>query len=149
MSNKFPGSPPIPRDLTRDMELFLRWVQETLEIGTTNRGGEGSTFITKDVLVNTLENLSTEQPIGYVTKSSTFYTTGYETTIECRTNSFTVYLITAVGRPGKIYNIKNVGPGTITVDAHGTETIDGSLTKTVATNANLCIQSNGTNWIIL
>jgi len=71
-------------------------------------------------------------------------------TLNCTANTFTVNLPTAVGISGRIYNIKNSGTGTITVDGDGTETIDGAATQTMATQYDfLTVQSDGSNWIIL
>jgi hypothetical protein len=68
--------------------------------------------------------------------------------IDCTSNSFTVNLPTAVGISGKIYQIKNSGSGTITVDGNGSQTIDGSLTKSLAPNDVIQISSNGANWLV-
>lgn len=63
--------------------------------------------------------------------------------------TFTVTLPTASGIGGKVYQIKNVGTGLVTVDGNASETIDGSLTVVVAAGNNLYIMSDGTNWVIL
>ena len=68
--------------------------------------------------------------------------------IDCTSGTFTVNLPSAVGVGGKIYQIKNSGTGTITVDANGSQTIDGSLTKTLANKDVLQITSDGSNWLI-
>jgi len=87
--------------------------------------------------------------LPYVAKTATYTVTDTDYTIDCTANTFTVTLPTAVGITGRIYNIKNTGAGTITVDGDGSETIDGQTTQTVAQWENLQIQSNGANWIIL
>ena len=58
-------------------------------------------------------------------------------------------LPTAVGIGGQIFNVHNSGTGTITIDANGTETIDGDLTQTIVQWENIQVQSTGSNWIIL
>ena len=68
--------------------------------------------------------------------------------IDC-SNTITVTLPTAVGRSGVTYTIKNSGIGVITLDASGTETIDGALTLTLATTVCYTVASDGANWIIL
>lgn len=61
----------------------------------------------------------------------------------------TVTLPTAVGIQGREYEVKHSGTGVVTVDADGTETIDGSLTQTLSQYDPMKIMSNGTNWIIV
>ena len=87
--------------------------------------------------------------LPYVAKTATYVITAADYTINCTANTFTVTLPTAVGCAGRIYNIKNSGTGVITVDANGTETIDGELTQTLNQYDNMQIQSTNTNWIIL
>lgn len=84
-----------------------------------------------------------------VSKSATYTALISDYTILCTANSFTVNLPTAAGISGKVFNIKNTGSGTITVDGYSSETIDGESTQTVSQWENLSIQSNGSNWIIL
>ena len=67
--------------------------------------------------------------------------------IQCN-GTFTVSLPTASGISGRIYHIKNVGTGTITIDPDGTETIDGELTQTLNAWESISIYSGGTNWRI-
>jgi hypothetical protein len=53
--------------------------------------------------------------------------------------------------PGRIYVIKrtNSGANTVTVDANGSETIDGALTHVLSPQWNaITIISNGTDWYI-
>ena len=63
--------------------------------------------------------------------------------------TFTVTLPTASGIGGKVYQIKNVGTGLVTVDGYSTETIDGSLTIVVNPGSNLYVISDGANWVII
>lgn len=87
--------------------------------------------------------------LPYVAKTSTYTTTLSDYTVNCTSGTFTVNLITAVGNTGKIFVIKNSGVGTITVDANGSQTLDGSTTVTLTTMQSVTIQSNGANWIII
>jgi hypothetical protein len=86
---------------------------------------------------------------GYTSKSSNYTLTDNDYTVECTSNTFDINLPTAVGRTGRIYNIKNTGTGTITVKPFDAQTIDGELTQTVSRPNNLQVQSNGSNWIVL
>ena len=69
-------------------------------------------------------------------------------TINCTANTFTVNLPTAVGIQGTVYTLVNSGTGTITLDANGTETINGSLTINLTQYISRTVQSDGANWII-
>lgn len=112
---------------------------------TTNGRLKDSKKLTFDGLTLTVPSVR----VAYVAKTADYTLTASDYTVECTANTFTISLPTAVGITGRIYNIKNTGTGTITVDANDSETIDGELTQTVAQWENLQIQSNGTNWIIL
>lgn len=82
-----------------------------------------------------------------VTTTDTFATANE--TINCTSGTFTVNLPTAVGIQGTTYILVNSGAGTITLDPNGAETINGSLTITIATQISRTVQSDGTNWIII
>lgn len=86
---------------------------------------------------------------NYVAKTATYTATAQDFTIDCTANTFTVTLPTAAGIAGRIYIIKNSGVGVVTLQAAGSETIDGSNTQTLATTIAMRIESNGTNWIII
>ncbi|KKN03166.1 hypothetical protein LCGC14_1110410 [marine sediment metagenome] len=64
--------------------------------------------------------------------------------------TFTVTLPAASGATGKVYHIKNVGTGTITVDGNGSETIDGGITAILTVQyESITILSEGSEWFIL
>lgn len=65
---------------------------------------------------------------------------------------FTTILPTAVGKTGYKIIVKKIGSGVNpwTIDANGTETIDGSLIVTITVeNTSLTLQSDGANWILI
>jgi hypothetical protein len=65
------------------------------------------------------------------------------------TGTTTITLPTAVGITGTVYTIKNTGTAIVTIDADGTETIDGALTYVIrTTNSGVQIISNGANWLV-
>lgn len=90
----------------------------------------------------------------YVEKSATYTASDTDKTINCTANSFTVSLPTAVGITGREYLIKNTGAGVITVDADGSETIDGALTFILRNDGDpakkngVAVLSTGVGWII-
>ncbi len=72
-------------------------------------------------------------------------------TVNATSGTFILTLLTAVGREGKIYNLKNSGNGTVTLATTSGQTIDGSISEAIRLiqYENLTVQSNGANWIIL
>lgn len=70
--------------------------------------------------------------------------------VDASSASFTLTLFTAVGNTGKKLIIKKTNStNTVTVDANGSETIDGSLTYLLQTILDeVTIISNGTGWVI-
>lgn len=50
---------------------------------------------------------------------------------------------------GNIYNLKNTGTGTLTIDGNGSEEIDGETTVELIQDETITIQSDGSDWWIL
>ena len=75
------------------------------------------------------------------------YTATSSDSIVVANGTFTVTLPTAVGVAGKIYNIKNIGNGSITVS--GSETIDSASSVILLNFEGITVASTGTDWIIL
>lgn len=67
------------------------------------------------------------------------------------TSTYTITLPTAVGIAGREYTfVKSGASGTITIDGDGSETINGTTTKTLTTQYDvLTVISNGSNWLII
>ena len=85
----------------------------------------------------------------YIAKSATYTVTVADEIIECTANSFTLDFPSASGIAGKEWTIKNTGVGTITLDANGSETIDGAATIQLTTQyESVTVFSNGTNLLI-
>ena len=84
-----------------------------------------------------------------VTGTYTVLSTDYA--INCTSGTFTVTLLTAVGRSSQIFNIKNSGTGVITIATTSAQTIDGQASGTITLNQYeaITVQSNGANWLIL
>lgn len=72
-------------------------------------------------------------------------------TIEATSGTFTVTLYVTASNAGRKVIVKNSGTGVVTIDADGTETIDGALTLTLAQYDAFTIQVNaaGTAWMII
>ena len=85
----------------------------------------------------------------YVAKTGTYGITDGDYTIDCTANTFNVTLPTAVGKTGRIFNIKNSGTGTITVLTTSSQTIDGASSFTLIPQLSITVQSTGNNYIII
>lgn len=115
----------------KDKETVLQGIKTDLNtLATAIESGDGGNYF------------------NYVSKSTTYTATTSDNVIFC-TGTFTITLPTAVGNGGKVFNIKNISTGVITVDGYSTQTIDGELTQAVLANDNLTIISNNSNWYIL
>lgn len=88
--------------------------------------------------------------LPFTNRTSAYVIDNTDCVINCTANTFTVTLPTAVGLTGQYFIIKNSGTGSITVDADGSETIDGLSNKLLAIqNESITVISNGANWIIV
>lgn len=89
---------------------------------------------------------------GYVAKTGTYTATATDHTItgDASGGNFQITLPTAVGVTGRIYVIKSISTGTVTVGTTSSQTIDGSTTKVLNTQyAGVTVQSTGSAWIII
>lgn len=86
----------------------------------------------------------------FTNQTSTYTIDNTDCVVNCTANTFTVTLPTAVGIEGQYFIIKNSGTGVITLEADGSETIDGALTKVMAVQyESYTVVSNGANWIVI
>ena len=85
----------------------------------------------------------------YKAINSTYTLQATDNVLDCTSGTFTLTLSTATNKQGQVFTIKNSGAGIITVDAFGTETIDGALTITLNQYDSYTIVSTGANWIII
>lgn len=93
-------------------------------------------------------NLGVTSKVG----AYTILTTDSVVTGDSSGGAFTLTLPTAVGITGKTFYLKKTDSSfnIITVDGDGSETIDGSTTKSLSTqNESITIVSDGANWQIL
>ena len=90
--------------------------------------------------------------VNIVAKTAAYTMTVTDDVILCGAGNqtFTVTLPAASEATGKVYHIKNVGTGTITVDGNGSETIDGGTTAILTVQyESITILSSGSEWFIL
>jgi len=86
-----------------------------------------------------------------VTTSGNVVSGDYMIICDATAGAITMTLPPAALVPGRIYVFKriNSGANTVTVDAYGSETIDGALTHVLSPQWNaITIISNGTAWFI-
>jgi hypothetical protein len=127
------------------MDNVIINIDETVQAVTVSVAEQVSNItveITDVVQLSSTQNL-VQKSAAYTILTTNFY-------IEATANSFILTLPTAVGFSGKSFVIKNSGTGVITVDANGSQTIDGSLTAILSTQyESVTVVSNGSNWIII
>lgn len=88
--------------------------------------------------------------LPFTNKTSTYTIDNTDCVVNCTSGTFTVTLPTAVGLTGQYFIIKNSGTGIITLDANGSQTIDGVLTKVMAVQyESYTVISDGANWIVV
>jgi len=75
---------------------------------------------------------------SFAQKSANYTLTTADHTIEATSGTFTLTLPTAVG---------NTGTGVVTIDADGSETINGDLTVDMYQYDSVTLVSNGTGWL--
>lgn len=102
--------------------------------------------------VNLKNTKITGLKVNIVAKTANYTVTASDDVIICGAGNetFTITLLAVASSANKVYHIKNVGTGTITVDGNGAETIDGGVTATLL-NQFECISiiCDGTEWWII
>jgi len=100
--------------------------------------------------------IGTSEPVSPILDDCVVKTTNVNYTLTEKdelvlaTAAITLTLPTAAGIKGKVYIIKNLISGTITIDTDGSETIDGSNgTYLTVQYQTITIISDGTNWNII
>lgn len=82
------------------------------------------------------------------TKTSAYTLTNSDDVILCN-GTFTITLQAVASATIKPYRIKNIGTGECTIDANGSETIDGDLTLVISTqNSAVEIIPDGSAWYV-
>jgi len=119
----------------------------------------GNTIFTSGLTASTLTVEGLTQTSGITstggiifpqkTINSTYTAQTEDYSIDASGGTFTIYLPTAVGVQGKLYNIKNDGGGAVTVQPFGSETIDDKPFVILGETNALQLVSNGTNWVAL
>lgn len=92
----------------------------------------------------------TQVNLAYTSQSATYNILTTDSFISLSSNTFTVTLPTASGVTGKVYTIKNVGTGVITIATTSSQTIDGTTTKKLSSQyESYQVISDGSNWQVI
>ena len=126
----------VDSDSTPDLPAFVYY--QPTEPGGPNAG---DFWVDSDSTPVTISRAVHTTAVGYTPTSTDWL-------VIC-TATLTITLPTAVGLTGKEFLIKNAGTGTVTVDADGTELIDGSLTQVLGPADAVSVVSTGTGWVIV
>lgn len=88
-------------------------------------------------------------PITTVTANTTLGN-NHHTVLVDNASARTIMLPAASGASGRVYVIKNINTGVVTIDGNGEETIDGATTISLPSQwDSATIQCNGSAWFIL
>lgn len=115
---------------------------------------EPSITPTGQIWLDTSTDATGTESLAVATKTTSYTATNSDAVILCDASAagITVTLPTAVGRLGRVYNIKKIDSSsfTVTVDGDGSETIDDGTTAILTVQyESITIISDGTEWWIL
>jgi hypothetical protein len=134
-----------PQDITGGQPDFLAG----LRAGSTNQfsiDASGNVVTTGTLGAGAITHTGIKDNYRLITSADSLVATDDFVAV---TGTTTITLPTAVGITGTVYTIKNTGTAIVTIDADGTETIDGALTYVIrTTNSGVQIISNGANWLV-
>ena len=115
----------------------------------------GDNKVLRDDILSLRNAINNMQVVYDKTLTTTPYTaldSDYLILADATAASITINLPTAIGRKGKIFQVKkvNANANTVTIDAFGSQTIDGALTQVISTSyASISIYSDNANWWII
>ena len=117
---------------------------EEAELTITSTGGGGSAPTTQVMSYRLFT-------AGVGAASTTALTTDYTIAVDPTTTAATVNLPAASTVTGQLFVVKhlNASANTVTLDASGSETIDGNLTLVLTAYNSATVQSTGSAWVIL
>lgn len=126
----------------------IRKIVAGTNVSLTSTGADAGTG---DVTID----VSTPSPTYAISTKTALYTetaTSGEIILLCNTSggTFTITLATAVSNTSKVTIKKIAGSSVVTIDANGTQTIDGGLTATLnRIYESITLVSDGSNWQII
>jgi hypothetical protein len=98
--------------------------------------------------------ISLGMSVATASKTAAYTITGSDSTVLCdaTAGAFSVTLPAASGAIGRVFTVKktDASVNAVTIDANGSETIDGELTiPLLYQSESVTVQSNGTTWFVL
>lgn len=133
-------------------------------VATGDTSNTGGAYVVRDTdgsinvgqaNVSALNNAGAVYSGDIVTVTSASYTvlsTDHTILCDCTSNAITVNLPTVASSEGRTLHIKKIDSSgnAVTIDGSGSETIDGSTTKSLSSQwASRIIKSNGSAWYII
>jgi hypothetical protein len=98
---------------------------------------------------NILASVGSPQPNSFVSVSDNYTTLSSDKIVKQTASGKIITLLTAVGRTGQEFIIKNSSTGSMTIATTSSQTIDGDLTGMISSDESLTVASDGANWIII
>lgn len=121
-------------DENGDGDGFLRILSGALQLGVFN--------------VNDFNTASVGRVVNLTTVTDTY--TILVTDRVIHGNKVTAFTMTLpLASAGRVFYIKNINTGAVTVDGNGTETVEGDLTQTLNKDESIEIIGDGSNWHII
>jgi hypothetical protein len=122
---------------------------------STSYDKQGENKVLRDDILSIRNAINNMQVVYDKTVTTTPYTaldSDYLILADAQAASITINLPTAAGRKGKIFQVKkvNANANTVTLDAFGSQTIDGALTQVLSVSySSISIYSDNANWWII
>jgi len=95
------------------------------------------------------ENVTTHA-LEVLTKTSNYTIESIDNMIICNKETVMTITLPPASGGGRVYYIKNIGAGTVTVDGNSSDTIDGDLTQVVFQHEGIQIADYAANkWAVI
>jgi hypothetical protein len=121
--------------------------------GSTNLNAftvNGNSYFGGNATANSTLQISGSLSTSYAAKTASYTITSTDHTIDNTSGANTITLPTAASITGREYVIKNSSASTVTVATTSSQTIDGSITKTLSVQyGGVVVKSNGSNWVVI
>lgn len=121
---------------------------DMVNVGTAGTYSRVTTDASGRVTSGTNEESVTGFSASQTTKVADYTATASDFTV-FGNGTFNVFLPAAASNAGRIYAVRNIGVGTVTIDPNAAELIDGAATKALAAGAFALIQCDGTQWFTI
>lgn len=137
-----PNANPVILDANGRADIWLESGSYTFRIDDAN-----------DVPISTVDDITGEASNVFGAdvidvSTNTTVTLSNQNNVINATAALTLSLVSAVtAEEGFVFTVRNSSSGQVIIDPDGSETIDGTATKTIEPDGSMIIDSTGTNWI--